>query len=163
VAKTPITLCSIDESLFYSFLTGEKRIDNLKAMLVIRKELEQFEPFYSFCDSVNETIVRSSQREIFSAGQFLKKADNDSNDFFIVLTGMILLKNEGFTENLLPGGMFGDFGVLSGKFKKAEISASEESAVLRIPGENKNRIIKSIPPLQFYINQLENKPEISRV
>ena len=62
VARTPVTLCAINERTWYSFLVAENRIGEMQSMWKNRSALEKSDPFKQFSDYVNDKLARVGRR-----------------------------------------------------------------------------------------------------
>ena len=84
----------------------------------------------------------------------IRRGDTDK-DFYIILSGKYSVHRDGKEiAHLEPRDMFGEFGSFSDKIRTATVKAKEDGQVLKIKKEDIVEIIKSIPSLHFYVNQI---------
>lgn len=155
VAKIPVILCEISESLFLSFLQSEGRIEPLQQMWSVRRELEAFYPFSDFNDVVNSRLARAGTRITVADGQTVFEQGAAGQEFYIILGGRFAVIRDGKTiTELGPGEMFGEYGSLSQRLRNASIEALSDGALLQLPKEDMAHIIRTTPALNFYVHQL---------
>ena len=155
VARIPVILCEIQESLFYSFLRDEERVEPLKHMWSVRRELEQFHPFSGFNDVVNSRLARAGRRVQVADGETVFEQGASGREFYIILSGRFSIIRDGRPLiELGPGEMFGEYGTLSHRLRNASVEAVTDGALLQLQKEDIARIIRSTPALNFYIHQL---------
>lgn len=166
VAKTPVTLGAIDEELFYEFLVSENHLESIKRLWSLRSELEKNYPFSMFPDYVNDRLARAAERLEIPSGKVVIEQGAKESDFYIVLQGRFeVTQGATFINDLTPGDMFGEYGSLAEKVRNANVTASEDSTVLKIHRDNIHEIISATPRLNSYINQLirARSEEVKRI
>lgn len=155
VAKTPVTLGAIDEELFYDFLVSENHLEPIKRLWLMRSELEKNHPFSGFPDYVNDRLARAAEPIEIPAGKVMIEQGTKDGDFYIVLNGCFeVTQGATYINELKPGDMFGEYGSLAEKVRNANVTATENSTVLKITRERIHEIISSTPRLNSYINEL---------
>ncbi|MDH4127892.1 MAG: cyclic nucleotide-binding domain-containing protein, partial [Spirochaetota bacterium] len=155
LAKIPVTLCEIDENLFYSFVCSEKRIDSIKMKWNIRSELEKQFPFSKLSDIINDKIVSHVTRLKVNKEQTIIEQGTSGNDFYIILNGQFAIIRDGEIINYLyEGNMFGEYGSLGDQTRNATVKSLEDGVILKMKRNDIINIINSTPALGFYINQI---------
>ncbi len=155
VAKTPVTLGEIPEELFYRFLLSENRIETIKQMWSVRKELEINFPFSTLSNLVNMRLAAEGNRLRVKDGESVVHQGTQTREFYIILKGEFEVVRDGEKVNsLTAGAMFGEWGSLSSNLRNATIQAKGEGVVLQIAQESIREIISSSPALNYHVNQL---------
>ncbi len=155
VARTPVTLCAIEERLFHEFLIQENRVDQMKNLWQTRSELERNFPFNKFSDNVNDRLSQSSKRLTVEKDEVVIEQGTMSSQFFIVLSGRfaIYYNNKKINE-LGPGSMFGEYASLERSVRNATVKSMEKSLVLQFESATIEKLVQSIPILNFHLRQL---------
>ncbi len=155
VAKIPVILCEIQETLFLDFLKAEERIEPLRRMWSVRRELEAFFPFSEFNDVVNSRLARAGRRFEVERDQLVFEQGARGQEFYIILSGRFVVVRDGKTVTELgPGEMFGEYGSLSRRMRNASVRALTDGALLQLQKEDMARIIRATPALNFFVHQL---------
>ena len=155
VARTPVTLCAIEENLFYEFLVQEKRVEQMRSLWRTRSELEKNFPFNNFSDNVNDQLSTSGTRLSIDVGEILIEQGAKSFQFFIILKGLFAVyHNEVKVNELGPGNVFGEYATLDQTIRNATVKCLEESIVLQFDNAKMEKLVNSIPTLNFYLRQL---------
>ncbi|MCB1309503.1 MAG: cyclic nucleotide-binding domain-containing protein, partial [Leptospiraceae bacterium] len=155
VARIPVTLCEIEEELFYTFLQAENRVGDLKEMWQKRSELETHFPFCELGDVVNSRLAHVGNRENVPADTMIIEQGGSGRDFYIILSGRFSILRDGKQINVIgPGSMFGEYGSLAERVRNASVQSLDDAVVLRLRKEEITRIIDSSPALNFHVHQL---------
>lgn len=155
VARTPVTLCSISERTFYSFLQDEGRIEPMKELWLIRSELERYAPFKGFSDFVNEKIARMSKRRTVKPGEIVIKQGSEDDQFYIILNGKFIVEHGSIeVKELTSGDLFGEHASLTHNIRNSTIKALEDSVILELQHKDIESIVASTPTFNFYIYEI---------
>ena len=158
VAKTPVTLCQIDEQVFYSLVKAENRIDDLLPMWTLRRRLEQHHPFCLFSDNVNDRIVRHAHLKTVEAKTLFYKANPSTHYAFILLEGRVALKSVDGYKTVLeaPGTCFGALGIpdTDERFDQTEYASLSPVTLLVIPAAQFARVVQNSPILRYHLYKM---------
>ncbi|MBS0619327.1 MAG: cyclic nucleotide-binding domain-containing protein [Spirochaetes bacterium] len=155
VAATPVTLCAIEENLFYEFLIAEERSDEMKNLWRVRSEIEKFYPFSEFSDNVNDRIARAATRLRVAAREPLVEQGKKDGEFFIILSGEFRVTHNGVEVKILRAGdMFGEYGSLADTARNATVTATTDSVVLEIARGEIRKVIESAPIFNFSMREI---------
>jgi CRP-like cAMP-binding protein len=160
VARTPVTLCAIEERLFHEFLIQENRVDQMKNLWQTRSELERNFPFNKFSDNVNDRLSQSGKRVTVEKDEIVIEQGTKSSQFFIVLSGRFAIyHNKKKINELGPGSMFGEYASLAQTVRNATVKSMEKSLILRFESATIEKLVQSIPILNFHLRQLMKERE----
>lgn len=155
VAETPVILCQLSEKIFYQFLIEEKRLESVKKMWELRSELERFSPFSEFADTLNEQVAQASKVLHVETGDVVVREKESTTNFYIVMRGEFdVTIDDKVVNTLTKGGVFGEFGSITGRPRTATVRASGPGHLLEIPASKIENIILQTPALNFYLHQL---------
>ncbi len=155
VARTPVMMAEVHESLFYAFLQSEKRIDMMKHMWNIREQLARLHPFSGFSELVNQRLARHGVPVDIRPGEVLIEQGAVGSDVYIILKGQIAVLRDGMQVNVVgPGQILGEYGSLSDSLRNATLRSLYDGVVLRLHKDQIAEIIKSTPALNFWVHQV---------
>ncbi|MEQ8353658.1 MAG: cyclic nucleotide-binding domain-containing protein [Leptospiraceae bacterium] len=155
VARTPVTLCAIDERTWYSFLVAENRIGEMQSMWQNRSDLEKSHPFKEFSDYVNDKLARVGRRREVKEGETIIKQGSQDNQFYIILQGTFQVEHGSIkVKELKPGDLFGEHASLAHRIRNSTIRANSEGVILEVQRKDIEVIVSSTPVLNFHILEL---------
>ena len=155
IAGTPVILGEIDGNTLKTFLASENKIDSISKSLDIRILLEKL--FYNYGVSVtgNQIIAEAAEMLEVKAGQVVIHQGETDKDFYIILSGKFSVQKDGQEiAHLGRRDMFGEFGCFDDLIRTATVTAKENGQVLKFTKEDIVTIIRDIPALHFFVNQL---------
>ncbi len=158
VAKTPVTLCSLEEQLFLSFVAAEDRVKQLKKMWEIRSALEKHYPFSFFSDNVKDRLARNSVTKNVKIDTIFSPLETSLEHAFILLSGSVAMKSSDGYEAIIDqaGSCFGSLGIKDAheRFSQAEYRSLTDSQILVVPLHAFEKIINKTPILRYYIYRM---------
>lgn len=161
VARTPVTLCAINERTWYSFLVAENRIGEMQDMWKIRAELDKSEPFSLFADYVNDKLARLGRWRDVKAGEVIIRQGSQDNQFYIILAGSFQVEHGSMiVKDLQPGDLFGEHASLTHRIRNSTIKATTDGVILEVQRRDIESIVSSTPVLNHYILELMRERDI---
>lgn len=155
VADTPVVMAVLDERLFYRFLEDENRLLAIINTWKVRAELERFEPFSFFPDSLNEFIARKAVYREVQGGETVVIEGDQTTNFYIILKGRFEISQNATKIGIMTeGGLFGEYASLRQMPRTATVKALETGALLELNKEDINTIVFTTPVLNFFLQRL---------
>ncbi len=155
VARTPVTLCAINERTWYSFLVAENRIGEMQSMWKNRSALEKSDPFKQFSDYVNDKLARVGRRREVQAGEGIIRQGSQDNQFYIILDGHFQVEHGSIkVKELNPGDLFGEHASLAHRIRNSTIRANTDAVILEMQRKDIEEIVATTPVLNFHILEL---------
>ncbi|MDH5680909.1 MAG: cyclic nucleotide-binding domain-containing protein, partial [Spirochaetota bacterium] len=156
LAMSPVTLCEMSEEIFFSLIIREGFKDKLIGQWDYRRLLERL-PFFKDCPHlILERLSIASTLNKYKAGEEIPVSGEKGSNFYIILSGEVVRKNEEGLLSLKAGDYFGDFGQKTGQ--KGIYNSKEDSHLLAIEKQDMVKILMKTPQLLF---RLKNKALVS--
>ncbi len=152
IAKTPVTLGVIDEQLFYSFINAENRIEDMKKMWSVRRELEKHYPFNQLTDTVNDKIAKNAELLTINNTAVISTNENDEQYIYLIIEGeFIKLHHSSAAQQILLRS--GDSTGYKPSPSKApvEYKALTDGTVIKLSASVFNEICSITPKLKTLI------------
>lgn len=119
--------------------------------------------------SQKSTILSKSKKKIYGSGEIVVKQGDEGDSLFIVLKGIlnVLIDNEK-VGTLKEGDFFGEYSLLTGEKRKADVIAMTESLLLEIDKNCLAEILQTSPQLVKHLEEFimqreqENKSILSK-
>lgn len=144
VASSPVTLCVFSEDTFNAFITSEGLRDKLLARWDIRRELKCLPQFAQLISTVLEKLAHCARLDIVAAGARYAMTDDC---WYLLVSGT----GDAEDKPVVAGDEFGCRPFTTTKF--ALLRAMSECRVIRLPWNDVERFIASVPQFSYLLRR----------